>query len=83
MVTAKDIGINLCFFIYNDVIAYNKHYTLTLSNILTKIFSWVGGENKNKIGIKFFCICKRRGGLATLQRLARKATVYRCIIMCM
>ena len=48
MVTAKDIGINLCFFIYNDVIAYNKHYTLTLSNILTKIFSWLGEENEGK-----------------------------------
>ena len=33
---------------------YNTHYTLTLSNIKTKIFSWVGEENKGKNVLNFF-----------------------------
>ena len=50
---------------------YNtEDYTLTLSNIKTKIFSWVGEENEDKNVLNIF-LCERR----VVRPLARMATV--------
>ena len=75
MVTAKDLGINL-WFLSNTAIEsmclwsnsiwkqYNIDYTLTRSNMGTKIFSWVGEENEGENVLNFLAYVK--GGLATL-----------------
>ena len=48
---------------------YNTPYTLTLSNMLSEIFSWVGKENQGKKVFNFFAYLK--GGV-----VARMATGY-------
>ena len=68
MVTAKDLGINLCF-LFKILLCnvsrsscvwkqYKTHYTLTLSHIKTKIFSWLGEDNKSKKVLFFFVYAK-------------------------
>ena len=54
---------------------YNTDYTATHGKIHTKLFSWVGEKNESKKALNFFVYVKGGGGRATLQPLARMATV--------
>ena len=66
-VAAKDLGSVGVFFLSNTVMLwwsnsvwkqYNTDYTVTLNNIQTKQFSWIGEENEGKQLLKFFAYLK-------------------------
>ena len=72
MVNANDLGINLWFFIKFSYVMllcsnsvwkqYNTDYTLTLSNVQTKIFYRVGEENEGQKLLDFILFVWIRGG---------------------